>query len=183
MKGWLLALCVAGASGACARVPHTRVVIAYARNEAVERVRVEITNATGHELPMPPGGVIEQAVQLVTQQPAAQSTITDAFARAVDARLAAMNIRVVTGEARAQHLRVSLEAWDLSNGNAAGAVVFVTADYQLFDDNGAVLWQVRQARLPVHLSGPNLSRYEVGRAADTCVAQALATLPAHRASE
>src|SRR5262249_20875896 len=76
MKAWLLALCAAGVSAgacACARVPLTRVVVAYARGEAVELVRVEVANATGHELPMPPGGVVEQAVQLVTEQPTTQS--------------------------------------------------------------------------------------------------------------
>jgi hypothetical protein len=86
-------------------------------------------------------------------------------------------VRVVPGDAAATPcLRISLIQWDVRNDGAPGAVVFVSADYELLDARGEVQWHVVQDRLPIRLSGPNISRYEVTRASHECVERALATL-------
>lgn len=176
MKRWALAallLC-----GGCASAQHTRVVIAYTQPEPPEAVAVEGVNASGRGLPMPSAGVIETAVRLLAPGPEPEPTIVDAFAAACRARLAEMKLRVVAaGSAAARLMRISIRGWDVRNEGAAGAVVFVTADYQLLDDQGTVLWQVEHTRLPVPLNGPNLSRPEVTRVARICTEAALASLP------
>jgi len=175
--GFLALLAMLAFCSACARGGQARTLIKYQSSQPLGRVRVEAVNATGRELPLPPPGLIEQAVRVVTQQPEIRSSISDAFAHAAAERLASISV-IVEPDSSAPLLRISLERWDLRDGEATGAVVFVSADYELLDDNGLVLWEVKQERQPVRLSGPNLSRYEVARVARTCVDDALASLPA-----
>lgn len=166
---------------ACAITPHTKVLVEYTRAEPIERVAVEVVNATGQELPMPQAGIIEQAVRLVTRQPEPESTVTDAFVRAATEHLTGMNLRVDTSDTTAGwRLRVTLESWDVRDNGTAGAVVVVSANYQLLDSDGAVSWEAQQDRLPVRLDGPNLSRHEVAHIARTCVDLGLASLPGSR---
>ncbi len=167
----LLGLCVG-----CAGVRHTRVRVAYTRAEPVQRVAVEAENATGRDLPAPPPGLIEQAVRLVSRQPAPEASVAEAFARAATARFAEQPVGAVSNVG-CDRLQIRLTAWDMDNAGAAGAVVFVSAMYVLLDPRGTIVWQVEQDRLPVRLSGPNLSRYEVERVARTCVELALESLP------
>ncbi len=164
----------------CARVGQTRTVVAYQSTQPLGPVRVEAVNATGSELPVPPPGLIEQAVRLLTQQAPRQSSIPDAFATAAVERLGSTSAVAAGPDSAAPLLRISLERWEVRDGEAAGGVVFVTADYQLLDAQGQLLWRARQEQRPVRLSGPNLRRYEVARVARACVDDALAALPAAR---
>jgi hypothetical protein len=149
----------------------------YTRPEPIGPVAVEAINDTGHALPMPPAGLIEQAVRVVTQQAAPASSIVDTFAETATAHLADRQVRVVaSGTQPIRRLRVSLTGWDVNDAAAAAAVVFVSVDYQLLDEHGELLWQMKQERWPVRLSGPNLSRYEVTRTAEACVDAALTSL-------
>jgi hypothetical protein len=136
-------------------------------------------NDTGHELPMPQPGLLQQAVRVVSRQPRSDDTISDAFARAAAARLVDRQVSVVPPDtARAAQLEVHLTAWDVRDGTSAGGVVFVSADYRLLDaPQGTLLWEVKQDRLPVPLAAPNLGRYEVGRIAGASVDAAFASLP------
>lgn len=165
------AVCMVALYSACASAPRTRVLVEYTRPVPIEHVAVEALNATGHPLPLPPASIVEQAVRAVSKQPEPDSTVADAFARALTARVAFLNVRPAAADA--PRLRISLTAWDVHGGDAAGAVVFVSADYQLLGEHGEVWWHVRQDRLPVRLGGPNLSRDEVARVAGRCVEQAL----------
>jgi hypothetical protein len=134
-------------------------------------------NDTGHELPMPQAGIIEQAVRFVLRQPKSDDTISDAFARAAAARLVDRQVSVVPPDtAGAAQLQVHLTGWDVRDGTSAGGVVFVSADYRLLDAQGTVLWEVKQDRLPLPLAAPNLNRYEVGRIAGASVDAAFASL-------
>lgn len=166
--------------GGCASVGQTRTVIRYQSSQPLEPVRVEAVNATGGELPVPPPGLIEQAARLVMQQAPRRFSIPDAFATAAAERLGSMSAVAAGSDSAAPLLRISLERWDVRDGQAAGGVVFVTADYQLLDPQGQLLWRARQEQRPVRLSGPNLSRYEVARVARMCVDDALASLLAAR---
>lgn len=178
MRRTLLALAVCGTTaGGCAG-GRTRLAVAYHGTEPVQAVSINAVDATGRDLPMPQPGLIEQAVRLVTQQPPPTATISDAFAMAAAERLAQQQVEIATaGSASAQRLEITLIGWDLHNDGSSGAVAFVSASYQLLDQTGSVLWAVAQDQLPVRLSGPNLSRYEVARIARTCVDAALASLP------
>lgn len=170
-----LALCVVAGSCASGR---TRVVVGYRGTEPVHALSIDAVNSTERELPMPQAGLIEQAVRLVTQQPPPTTTIPDAFATAAAERLAQLRVQIATaGSVAEQRLQINLKRWDLRDDDASGAVAFVSASYQLLDQHGTVLWAVEQDRLPVRLSGPNLSRYEVARIARTCVDAALPSLP------
>ncbi len=153
-------------------------VVAYCGTEPVRTVTVSALDATGRDLPMPQAGLIEQAVRLVTRQPPLTTTIPDAFATAAIERLAQLQVQIATaGSTAAQRLEINLTRWDLRDDGASGAVAFVSANFQLLDQHGSLLWAVEQDRLPVRFSGPNLSRYEVARIARTCVEAALASLP------
>lgn len=164
---------------ACAAVPRTQVLVDYKGAEPVQQVVLEAVNATGQDLPMPPPGIVEQAVRLVMRTTDAQPTVPDAFARAATERLADMNIRVAASNRR---LRITIRDWDVRDGAATGAVVFVTAEYELLGAHDETLWHVRQDRLPVRPSGPNLDRSEVARVVGSCVDQALVSLPAPHAA-
>jgi hypothetical protein len=169
-----LALC-----SACAAGSRTRVVVPYRPAEPVDRVAVEAANATGNELPMPQPGIIEQAVRFVLGRPQTLSTIAEAFARAAADRLAAMHVHVESPRVTAdQVLRITLRGWEVRDGVAAGTVVFVSADYELLDPGGNLLWEVAHDHLPIRLGGPNLSRHEVERIARNCIDSAFASLPA-----
>jgi len=158
----------------CATPQRTRVVLPYTLAEPLDRVTLEAVNASGHELPLPPPGLLEQAVRFVTQQPEADSSLVDTFERAASNRLDAMKIAVTATATR--HLRISLVGWDFHGGGAAGSVVFVTAGYELLDPAGKPLWKVEQTRLPIRVNGPDLSRAEVARIARRSVEQAFASL-------
>jgi len=174
-----LAVALLVVCGACASVPRTQVLVDYKDAEPVRQVVLEAVNATGHDLPMPPPGIIEQAVRLVTRTADAAPTVPDAFVRAATERLADMNIRVAASDRR---LRITIRDWDVRDGAATGAVVFVTAEYELLGAHDEMLWHVRQDRLPVRPSGPNLDRSEVARVVGSCVDQALLSLPAPHAA-
>ena len=153
-------------------------IVAYRGTEQVRAVAINAVDATGRDLPMPQAGLIEQAVRLVTRQTPPTTTIPDAFATAAAERLAQLQVEIATAaSAVAQQLEINLTGWDLRDNGASGAVAFVSASYQLLDQHGTALWAVEQDRLPVRLSGPNLSRYEVARIARTCVEAALSSLP------
>jgi hypothetical protein len=173
------AIAIVAATGlaACARAPHTRVVVAYSPISRLDSVTLQAVNATGRDLPMPPPGLIERAVGFITGQPGPTSDIVDAFAQAAAARLAAAGVRIDPSDVAAhRRLRISLTSWDVRNGNSSSGVVFVNADYQLVDERDTILWEVRQDNLPVRLTGPNLSRVEVGHVAGACVDAALESL-------
>jgi hypothetical protein len=168
---------------ACATAPRTHVLVDYTGAEPVGQVVVEPVNATGHDLPMPPPGLVEQAVRFVTRASDPEPTVADAFERAATERLADKNIRVAPSAAAAdRRLRVTLLDWDVRDGAATGIVVFVTADYQLLGARDEVLWEVRQDHLPVRPNGPNMDRSEVARVARSCVDLALASLPGPHAA-
>jgi len=176
-----LAVCSAAMSGCAAG--RTRVIVDYRGAEPVRALTVDAVNDTGRELPMPPVGLIEQAVRLVTQQAPPTSTIPDAFATAAAERLVQLQVGVATpGGAAHDRLQITLTRWDVRDEGGSGAVVLVGAGYELVDEHGAILWAVEQSGLPVRLSGPNLSRYEVARIARTCIDAALVSLPTPAAS-
>jgi hypothetical protein len=165
-------------AGACAADRHTRTAVEYSLREPVGPVAVETVNATGRALPLPSAGLIERAVRLVTRQPEAESSVADSFTEAAMENLSNMGIHAASSEVvGARRLRISLTDWDAQDAASSEGVVFVGADYQLVDAHGGLLWEVVQSRLPVRLSGPNLSRYEVARVARTCVERAFASLP------
>ncbi len=155
----------------------TRVVVAYRGAEPVRALTVDATNDTGRELPMPPAGLIEEAVRLVTREASPTATIPDAFATTAAERLAESRVRVAAPGTAQDRLAISLKRWDVRDEGGSGAVVVVSVDYQLLDDRGTVLWAVEQDRQLVRLSGPNLSRYEVTRVARTCIDAALESFP------
>ena len=130
---------------------------------------------------MPEPGMIEQVVRFVLDRPQAHSTIADAFARAAADRIAETDVRIDSPRGATDHvLRIMLREWEVRDGVAAATVVFVSADYELLDPGGDVLWAVTHDHLPMRLGGPNLSRYEVERIARRCADLALASLPAAR---
>jgi hypothetical protein len=160
---------------ACASTPHTRVVLDYTGTEPIRDVTVAAVNGTGQELAMPPAGIIEQAGRMFGGHSDAEATIIDAFAHTATLVLTAHHMRVVPNPSGAdRHLVIHVTQWDVRNDGAAGAVVFVSADYQLLDAHNHTLWHVVQDRLPIRLSGPNISRHEVVRAAHECVERAVA---------
>jgi hypothetical protein len=162
--------------GACATSQHTRVLVAYTRTEPIAPVVVQAVNATGGELPTPQAGLIARAVRLITRQPAAEPTIPDAFAHAAAAYLTGMNVTAAaTDTTPAWQLRITLTQWDVRDRPGTGAVVFVSATYQLLDDQ-AVLWAAQQDGLPVRLDSPTLGRYEIAHIARRCVDLALESL-------
>lgn len=167
-------LLVLAVVAACATPQRTRVLVPYTLAEPLDRVTLEAVNASGHELPMPPPGLLEQVVRLVTQQPEADSSLANTFERAASDRLDAMKIAVTPAATR--HLRISLVGWDFHGGGAASSVVFVTVAYELLDAGGKPLWKVEQIRLPIRVNGPDLSRAEVARIARCSVEQAFASL-------
>jgi len=174
MKGGApLGLLLAIAFG-CTTAPRSRILVPYTLTEPLNRLALEAVNASGHELPMPQAGLLEQVARLVMQQPDDETSLVDAFARAASDRLGAMKIAVTPAATR--RLRISLAGWDFHGGGAAGSVVFVTASYELLDPGGKRLWQVEQTRLPIRVDGPDLSRTEVARIARRCVEQAFASL-------
>src|SRR5262249_26029353 len=123
-------------------------------------------------------GLIEHAVRIITRQGEARTDIADAFAQAAHEELAEIGIPIAMPSLPDPHrLRIRVVGWDPEDATGAGGVVFVSANYQVVDRRGEPLWEVVQSRLPVRLSGPNLSRAEVGRVTRICVAQALASLP------
>lgn len=171
-----LAVCATAAVEGCAG-GRTRIVTAYRGTEPVRAISINAVDATGRDLPMPQPGLIEQAVRLITQQPPPTATIPDAFAMAAAEHLAQQQVEIVSADTSAERLEVTLTGWDLRNDGASSAVAFVSASYQLLDEHRTVLWTVEQRSLPVRLSGPNVSRYEVARIARTCIEAALASLP------
>jgi hypothetical protein len=176
-----LALCGAAIGGCTAG--RTRVLVDYRGAQPVRVLAVDAVNTTGRDLPMPSAGLIERAVQVVTQQAPPTDTIPDAFVTAATERLAQSQMRSAAPGAAAQdRLQITLRQWEVRDEDSSGAVVFVGTAYELLDAHGAVLWAVEQDGLPVRLSGPNLSRYEVARIARTCIDAALASLPAPAAS-
>jgi hypothetical protein len=165
-------------AGACAGDRHTRVAMEYQLHEPVGPVAVATVNATGRTLPVPPAGLIEQAVRLVTREAEAELSIEDMFTLVAGEQLSSMGIRAAPPNvAGTRRLRISLTDWDVRDAASSEGVVFVSAEYALVDAQGGVLWQVVQSRLPMQLSGPNLSRFEVARVARTCVERAFASLP------
>jgi hypothetical protein len=168
----LLAVC------GCTAARHTRVVVDYRSDKPLEEVTVEVVNSTGRELPLPPGGLVEQAAHAITRKPGQESSVVNVLCRTLASRLEERSVRIIaSGAAAERRLRVRLIGWDVQNDGSVGAVVFVTADYSLLDPEGTLLWKVAQDRLPVRLSGPNLSRHEIERITDTSVHLALASLP------
>jgi hypothetical protein len=181
MRRFAVALLVV--CSACASAPRTHVLVDYKGAAPVQQVMIETVNATGHDLPMPPPGIVEQAVRFVTRASDAEPTVPDAFERAAAERLADMHIRVAAATAGSDgRLRITLLDWDVRDGAATGAVVFVTADYRLLGAHDEVLWQVRQDHLPVRPSAPNLDRSEVTHVVGSCVDLALVSLPAPHAT-
>jgi hypothetical protein len=158
----------------CTTLSRSRVLVPYTLPELPDRVAIEAVNASGHELPMPQAGLLEQVARLITKQPDDEPSLVDAFARAASERLGAMKIAVAPAAKR--RLRISLAGWDFHGGGTAGSLVFVTASYELLDPGGERLWQVEQTRLPIRIDGPDLSRTEVAHIARRCVEQAFASL-------
>lgn len=169
----LLVIVLAVATG-CVATSHTRVLVAYEGAQPPDNVALEAVNATGHALPLPRPGLIEEAVRVVTQQPPPESSIVDAFVDAATEHLTKMQIGVAAPAGLT--LRIRLLGWDVNNATAAGGVAVVSAEYQLLDEAGGVRWAVEQDGLRIRLGGPNLSRYEIARITRTCVALAFASL-------
>ena len=169
----LLAL---GLLAACAGSGRTRVVTPY-RGIPGAPVRVEVVNATGSELPMPPVGLVEQAVRVVAGRPDPEPSIPAAFARSAAAALAARAFAVAAADPAAARLTIRLIGWQPRAAVAAGGAVFVSADYELVTPGGDVIWRVEQRHTAVRLGAPNLSRQEVRRVVDLCVERAFASLP------
>jgi hypothetical protein len=154
------------------------VIVEYRGAEPVHALAVDAVNATGRDLPLPPAGLIEQAVQMLTREAPATGTIPDAFATAAAERLAESQVRIeAAGGAAQSRLVITLRRWEVRDDGGSGAVAFVDASYDLHDEHGPVVWAVEQNGLPVRLSGPNLSRSEVARIARTCIDAAVASLP------
>ncbi len=173
---WLAALALCAG---CARGPRVQVVTPYAGETLPARVRVESVNATGRELPLPPAGFFEQAVRVLTRRSDPQASVTDAFRHAASERIRDMGVEAsLFGGTHIPRFLVTLRVWEVRDGEATGAVVVASADYQLLDTAGHALWAARVERQLVRLSGPNLSTYDVGRVARTCAELGLASLKA-----
>jgi len=164
---------------ACAITPQTQVRVAYVGSTPPEQVTVEAINASGHPLPMPPVGLIAQAAQFVTGTSTKDEEIIDVFAAAATSQLRDMHVHAAPeSDQPVPRLRIELQDWDVHDATAAtGAVVFVSAQYQLRDPQGAVLWEVTQQRLPLQLTGPTVTRLAVERIATACLERALVSFP------
>jgi hypothetical protein len=172
MRGSAVVLFVWALGCGVAATPRTRVVLDERPSTEIGGVAVTAVNGTGRELPMPQPGIVERAVIAATGAPPARATVADAFAEAAATRLSS------AAAADGRRLRITLLAWDVRNDGAAGAVVFVSAKYDLFEADGRLVWQALQERLPVRSSGPNVDRHEVSLIAERSVADALALLGA-----
>ncbi len=159
-----LALC----SG-CGSTRQVQVLTPYAADTLPARVHVDAVNATGRELPLPPAGLVERTVRMLTRESDPRLSVTDVFQHVTAERAQNMGIEAAASDdGRAPRLLVTLRLWDVRDGEATGAVVFVSADYQLLDPARHVQWEVRLERRPVRLSGPNLGGYDVWQVARTC---------------
>jgi hypothetical protein len=171
------ALALAAVLSACATAAHTRLVVPYATPEPIGRVAVEAVNSTGRTLALPGASLVSRVAQALGERTAPEPDLTDVFASATSVRLEELGARVVGPDAAPdRRVRVTLRAFDLQNDGEAGAIVFVTATYELSERDGQVLWKASQDRLPARLTGPNLSRYEVSRIAAKSVESGLASL-------